>query len=274
MTLEEKNAVAELQSKHGWFVQMLIDVRDFFLRVFHLYTKKQHDQICVVTRTLYEAQIVQLRENLAHASGDKISLEEELAALKQEVERLRHENLDFRREHDSYERQIMDMKIKTARYRVAASENLDLVKDIEKQLGDVMNTDHWFGFNGSHAIPGATSFHTEGVDVEEVGSFTVLRSRTLALDDVTQIVNSTPDMYGRINAILDQMRRYGTLASIAERLISCGAVQFVLAYDRGSTTYSLYIETVAKNYNPESLMVIEQIPKNINDDETEKKVEG
>lgn len=198
----------------------------WILRKLHLYTEEEHNKVCCVVEILYETQIAGLKA--AH---------EQLLEMNQEMS-------------DSIE----ELQHKLLVYKKTAKENLDYVKDVQKAIGDIMHTSKNFGFPNSVPIPGSAAVVTDHTE-KDGEEFSVVRSRVITLDGLTTMINDNPDAETRTGLVVNHMRQYGLMNRIAESLISAGAVNFVLAYNRNCTCYEMYTEITAKNYANGGAMV-------------------
>ena len=153
------------------------------------------------------------------------------------------------------------------RYREAGLVNMDLVKDVQSQLSDAAHSAGLFSFPRSVPIPGSLcideAIHARiDSDGSAIGENLAIRSRLIVLDNVTAKLNQYPDLYSRINILIEELRKCGGLDKFAERIIRNGGATMFLVYNSNCTNYELYLESIIKKQS--TYLVI--------DDETVKKI--
>ena len=232
------------------------------LRSLHLYTSKQHDEVCRTINQLNDAKVSMLNEQLDFAENKANRLAEENGRLMSMVEEttstvsmLEEENGKLRTSVEEFELAIADLRTRFELANRADEDNMKLVKETQKALSEGLHGTTMYEFRGSHPIPGSTSVQRDTF-VDGNDECTVVRMRCLALDETTTKINDMKTNAERIRAVVDQMRRYGTFGRIAEELLRSGAMAMTLAYNGNNTTYELYVETMAKNYNDKTTFVI------------------
>lgn len=252
------------------------------LNFFHLYTRSQMNQKLADNTAYYDAEIVALRtstEQTVEGLKRIIFAYETLQLRYDEVAEVVTKQYDMitslNKVKENLDKQLTianqrlrDMERidaarveEVARYKEAAMKNIEYVKDVQKQLSEVLHDSIAFGFPNKVAIPGSTSIRTDINEDSANGDMIIVRGRTLLTDDMTPRINDTPDMHGRLELIFGYMERYGVLSTITKNLIRSGAITFTLAYNDHCTAYEMYYECAAKRQNETSLVVINNMKK-------------
>ena len=132
------------------------------------------------------------------------------------------------------------------RYRdVVPTENLEIIKELQKQIHDIYATSRDFSFPNSIAIPGSTAMNDCGI-LNNNEPFIDLKVRLIATDDETARINQEPDQKRRYAMMINIMKQRGVLERIAERMVSCGAVPLAISYNSDCTNFELFAEFTAK----------------------------
>ena len=231
-----ETAMAKVNAKSSKLRRFLQKI----LRFFHLYTASEHDQVCTIIRELYDTQIEAYKMAV---TGWELKYEElsvQLEMRNADIDEIRAKLQDIK-ESDTDLREAVDI------YRSAAERNLDYVKNVEKQISDVLRDSTAFGFPGSIPIPGSAVIRRDDVHIGD-DEYNVIRARIMTLDHITTQINMEPDIGKRIGIVLDAMERQGLMNRISNALIASGAAALILAYNPNSTVYELYVEITAKNY--------------------------
>ncbi|MCM1294987.1 MAG: hypothetical protein NC311_05550 [Muribaculaceae bacterium] len=231
-----------------------------FLNAIGIYTKSQY----------MEARTTQ-RELADEFNKHKVSAREIAAKLEEkttEVENLRKQLTAERERADNAQltadtlKKNMDAAIADAdASREAASENLDLIKGLQKQLGELFRDHPVFGFPNSVAIPGSTCVTTSDYAKEDGSRVAVMRGRTIFMDDMTGKIDGTPGITERTRLIMDYMERYGLFSKIGKDLMSHGGIKMTLAYNGDCTAYEAFYEAVVEHASGDAIVFVDKSPK-------------
>lgn len=132
------------------------------------------------------------------------------------------------------------------RYRdTVPTENLDTIKELEKQIHDIYATSRHFSFPNSIPMAGSVSMNDSGV-IADNDNFLDVKVRLIATDEETAKINQEPDQVRRYAMLVDIMKRRGLLERLGERMISSGAATIAMAYNGDCTCFECYLEATAK----------------------------
>lgn len=255
-----------------FFTIIGLHIINFFHRF--LYTHKEY--IMMEERACsFERKSNDLCDDLTAARKRIQSLESQLSEemllkseLQSQVAMVMQKNLDLKDHNDSLKRKLDQME----EYKRVDAEYL---RETQKQLSEEFGMHPVFGFPRSVALPGSTSITSVRTRKPgESDEFTVARGRVILDDQITKQINQTPHMYDKIQLVLGFLARYGSLERLMKDIIYNGGMAMTLAYRDDTTTYELYFETTAKNYNADSIMVFNTDTGCVEGKEGEKNGEG
>lgn len=226
------------------FTQFLLKI----LNSIGLYTKSQYREMETDrdnVKTVVEAQSITIDN------------------LRGEIDALRKELKDMTEKAESLETSIGTIKAfadseseRATEAHEAACQNLDLIKGLQKQLGELFNEHPVFGFPNGTPIPGSTCATTSDYEMSDGSKFAVLRGRTIFTDDMTIKIDSAPSIYERHQLIKEYMERYGILAKIGKDLMSRGGIKVSLAYNKNCTAYEAFYEAVVEHASGDALITV------------------
>ena len=213
-------------------------------RFFRIYTNTEHDTVCKALNAIHE------QENISY-KGIIESKNDEIDDLQEQVKRLKAE-MDTIRENAE------NMKSEVLRLKNVPNESSALIKSFQKTLSEALHGSEEFGFQRSVPIPGSScvrsSFSQDHDDNGLVNKYTVIRTRTIALDSETAKINEIPDLYGKIYYLTQIMQDRDILNRFAHDIIMNGGANVVLAYNPNCTNYELYCE--ATLLQPKTALII------------------
>lgn len=233
-----------------FFAIIGLHIMNFFHRF--LYTHKEYTMVetkadCFEKRyndllTSSQKKIQCLERQLSEEMLLKSELQGQVAMVIQKNSELKDYNDSLKRKLD----QLEEYKRVDAEY----------LRETQKQLSEEFGMHPVFGFPRSPGLPGSTSITTVRTRKPgESDEFTVSRGRIILDDQLTMQINQTPHMYEKMQLVLGFMARYGSLERLMKDIIYNGGMSMTLAYRDDTTTYEVYFETTAKNYNADSIMV-------------------
>ena len=266
--MENKTPETEPAPEKKTLGRALLNLWYGFLRFFGLMTIHHHDEACSTLRVIYEGEIRQYeeigndlrrlaaryKETIAKheetiANGEKriTDLEHEILAmgikeaeLVRKTDELSDTNKDLAKEKVALKKKLDEEVILTQRYKDTALDNRRYVKDAMATNWALTDKIPEFGFYRASPIPGSTAVASAPVVDEHTGvNYTEVNGRVIALDQTTAQMNREPDMYAKIQLMINQMASTGTLSKMVERLILGGAVGMELVYNRDNTNYTL-----------------------------------
>lgn len=228
---------------------MIMALREWwtkFLNVIGLYTKGQYVNLETVNINLlsrldlmeetYETQINQLNEAAANAQNTQNNV---IAKLNEELAAAKHETVEAKKEADRQVRYTIE------KYKAVPDENAALIKELQKQLGDLFREHPVFGFPNSIPIPGSTCVVSHTIRSDDTDDKAICQGRCILTDDITAAINDNPSAEDRFNIITNYMKRYDILARITLELMRHGALGLSLAYNKNCTAYEVYYEVIA-----------------------------
>lgn len=228
-----------------------------FLNAIGIYTRSQMNELTDSRNTLAGS----LDEHKVTVSSLASQLEEKTT----EVENLRHQLNEMTERASNHETTITTLRTKldevTAEVdssREAAMENLDLIKELQKQVGDLFHDHPVFGFPTGIPIPGSTCVTTSDYTKEDGTNVAVLRGRSILTDDMTDKIDSTPGIVERTKLITSYMETYGLFAKIGKDLMNRGGIKLTLAYNRNCTAYEVYYETVVDHASGDAIVFVDK----------------
>lgn len=236
------------------------------LNAIGIYTKGQYMDV-------YNAKC-KLDDAYAVHKGVEESLASQLEEKTTEVENLRKQLHDMTEQLSSQEITIGTLKKKNDELSAevesavdASYQNLDLIKELQKQLGDVFHAHPVFGFPTGIPIPGSTCVTTFDYTKEDGTNVAVLRGRSILTDDMTPRIDNTPGIVERTQLIRDYMDQYDLFSKIGKDLMSRGGIKMTLAYNRNCTAYEVYYEAVVEHASGDAIIVIDKsvTDKNVED---------
>lgn len=208
-------------------------------------------------------------DELAETIDGKRELISELAKCleekRTEIDNLRRQLMDRAEQVSNYETTISTLKAKldeetadAERSYEAATKNLDLIKGLQKQLGDLFHEHPVFGFPNGVPIPGSTCVTTSDFTKEDGTNVAVIRGRTILTDDMTVKIDSTPGIVERTNLITSYMDTYGLYSRIGKDLMARGGIKLTLAYNRNCTAYEIYYEVIADHASGDAIVFVDK----------------
>ena len=206
------------------------------LAMFGLCTIRAHNNSCTIIRDSYEVQLEAYKEKLRITTE---TFHEKFDAMQRDLDRIKE--LDAT-DKEQYREAVAQLE----RYRDAVpAENVDMIKTLQKQIGEIYATSRNFGFPNSLPMPGSISMSDNLMRTDD-GEFYDAKVRMILMDDETQRINNEPDQRKRYIMMVDLLRRRGMLERIGERMITGGAATLAIAYNQNNTNYELYAEFTAK----------------------------
>jgi len=231
-----------------------------FLNAIGIYTKSQYEEARTTQRELADA--------LNEYKDIEAALADEVEEKTTEIENLRKQLKEAREaadnEHITAEtlKKNLDAAVAEAdACHEAASENLDLIKGLQKQLGELFRDHPVFGFPNSVAIPGSTCVTTSDYVKDGGTGLAVMRGRTIFMDDMTSKIDGTPGITERTRLIMDYMERYGLFNKIGKDLMSHGGIKLTLAYNGDCTAYEAFYEAVVEHASGDAIVFVDKSPK-------------
>ena len=151
-----------------------------------------------------------------------------------------------------YENTINTLNKRLEKVTNASLENDKYVKDVQKQLSEILHGDITFGFPNKVTLPGCTSITSALKNVgEENEEVITVRGRSIITEEASTEIDRCPDMLLRL-----YLERYNITNRIALELMRSGTVGFTLAYNDKQNVYELYYEITALRQDVNSLIQI------------------
>lgn len=228
----------------GKFIEFLLKI----LNGIGLYTKSQYESVVTV------------RDAATQLADTRFTT---IADQRSEIEELQQKLKEMAEKAESLETSIDTIKAfadsesdRATQEHEAACENLDLIKGLQKQLGELFNEHPVFGFPHGTAIPGSTCVTASDYEMKDGSKFAVLRGRTIFTDDMTIKIDSSPSIYERHQLIKDYMDRYGIFSKIGKDLMARGGIKLSLAYNKNCTAYEAFYECVVEHASGDALITV------------------